>query len=256
MDALFRRLVLEAGPVHAALAPPNGANGPAPAGRPGGTPWPPRRTARQPSHDAATSIPYLVGLRHPPFQLRRRLAVRPRADLAAVPAHPGREGAQEAEEAEAVEDDFTPSLASPYRWRDWADPGRAEAEVQETASAASWLREQKLLPYLKGLKERPNATPRQKVTRNHVRRGAHAIDTERNFLDVLDKVHEIRAGSVDPTHVFPLSQVYEGLLLKMGEKGNDGGQFFTPRDHPGDGPQIAARTGNDGVRPGCGTGGF
>ena len=25
-------------------------------------------------------------------------------------------------------------------------------------------------------------------------------------------------------------QVYEGLLLKMGEKGNDGGQFFTPRE--------------------------
>jgi type I restriction enzyme M protein len=35
---------------------------------------------------------------------------------------------------------------------------------------------------------------------------------------------------VDTTHVFTLSQVYEGLLLKMGEKGNDGGQFFTPRE--------------------------
>ena len=56
------------------------------------------------------------------------------------------------------------------------------------------------------------------------------IDTERNLLDVLDKVHEISAETVDPTHVFTLSQVYEGLLLKMGEKGNDGGQFFTPRE--------------------------
>ena len=55
------------------------------------------------------------------------------------------------------------------------------------------------------------------------------IDTERNFLDVLDKVQEISGETVDPTHVFTLSQVYEGLLLKMGEKGNDGGQFFTPR---------------------------
>ena len=27
---------------------------------------------------------------------------------------------------------------------------------------------------------------------------------------------------MDPTHIFTLSQVYEGLLLKMGEKGNDG----------------------------------
>jgi type I restriction enzyme M protein len=56
------------------------------------------------------------------------------------------------------------------------------------------------------------------------------IDTERNLLDVLDKVHEISADRVDDQHVFTLSQVYEGLLLKMGEKGNDGGQFFTPRE--------------------------
>ena len=47
---------------------------------------------------------------------------------------------------------------------------------------------------------------------------------------MLDKVHEISTETVDPTHVFTLSQVYEGLLLKMGEKGNDGGQFFTPRE--------------------------
>lgn len=43
------------------------------------------------------------------------------------------------------------------------------------------------------------------------------IDTERNLLDVLDKVHDIKDESIDPTHVFPLSQIYEGLLLKMGE---------------------------------------
>ncbi len=36
--------------------------------------------------------------------------------------------------------------------------------------------------------------------------------------------------SVDQQHIFPLSQVYEGLLLQMGEKNNDGGQFFTPRE--------------------------
>src|SRR3972149_1793216 len=55
-------------------------------------------------------------------------------------------------------------------------------------------------------------------------------DREKTFPDVVDRVHAIRAAAVDPTHVFTLSQVYEGLLLKMGEKGNDGGQFFTPRE--------------------------
>jgi hypothetical protein len=44
------------------------------------------------------------------------------------------------------------------------------------------------------------------------------------FLDVLDKVHELSAETVDTRHVITISKVYEGLLLKMGEKGNDGGQ--------------------------------
>lgn len=43
------------------------------------------------------------------------------------------------------------------------------------------------------------------------------IDTERHFLDIVDKVHEIHHENIDTTHIFTLSQVYEGLLLKMGE---------------------------------------
>ena len=83
------------------------------------------------------------------------------------------------------------------------------------------------------------------------------IDTEKNFLDVLDKVHQLSTEAIDPTHVFTLSQVYEGLLLKMGEKGNDGGQFFTPRQVI----RAMVQATNPGIDetvydPGCGTGGF
>jgi type I restriction enzyme M protein len=74
---------------------------------------------------------------------------------------------------------------------------------------------------------------------------------------VLDKVHEISSVTVDDTHVFTLSQVYEGLLLKMGEKGNDGGQFFTPRQVIKAMVQvIAPRVDETVYDPGCGTGGF
>jgi type I restriction enzyme M protein len=57
--------------------------------------------------------------------------------------------------------------------------------------------------------------------------------------------------------VFTLSQVYEGLLLKLGEKNNDGGQFFTPRQViKAMVRAIDPRVGETVYDPGCGTGGF
>jgi len=115
-----------------------------------------------------------------------------------------------------------------------------------------------LLLHLKGLKNGSDASPRQKVI-SEIMTGVERvrIDTERNFLDVLDKVHQLTAEAVDSTHVFTLSQVYEGLLLKMGEKGNDGGQFFTPRQVIKAMVQVIDPGVDDTVYdPGCGTGGF
>ena len=140
---------------------------------------------------------------------------------------------REAEEAEAVGAEYTRSLEAPYRWQDWAAPGGPKRTELQNGSLGAFFGfvNGDLIPRLKSLREKPNAAPRQKVI-SEIFSGVERtrIDTERNLLDVLDKGHEISAESVDPTHVFTLSQVYEGLLLKMGEKGNDGGQFFTPRE--------------------------
>jgi len=141
--------------------------------------------------------------------------------------------AKDAERAEAVGAELMPSLEVPYRWQDWAAPGGPKRQelAGGTLGAFKGFVDGELIPHLKKLKERPNATARQKVI-SEIFSGIDRtrIDTERNLLDVLDKVHEISGENVDTTHVFTLSQVYEGLLLKMGEKGNDGGQFFTPRE--------------------------
>jgi len=167
---------------------------------------------------------------------------------------------REAEQAEAVGAEFTPSLEAPYRWQDWAaKSGSKRAELQNGALGAFFsFVNGELLPHLRGLRERPNAAPRQKVI-SEILSGVERIriDTERNLLDVLDKVHEITDEATDPTHVFPLSQVYEGLLLKMGEKGNDGGQFFTPREVIRAMVRaINPKAGETVYDPGCGTGGF
>ena len=166
----------------------------------------------------------------------------------------------EAETAEAVGAEFQPSLETPYRWRDWAAPeGTKRKELQNGALGAFFgFVNGDLIPHLKGLRERPNSTSRQKVI-SEIFAGIERtrIDTERNFLDVLDKVHEISAENVDTTHVFTLSQVYEGLLLKMGEKGNDGGQFFTPREIIRAMVRVIdPKVGETVYDPGCGTGGF
>ena len=159
----------------------------------------------------------------------------------------------EAEEAEVIGSTFAPSLQSPYRWRDWAAPYDDNAPPLVTASEdkpQGWKRKElqegqefngfinfvnnELLPHLRSLSDpvkHPNASPRQRVIGEIMSGVQHTrVDTEKNLLDVLDKVHEISEQNIDTTHVFPLSQVFEGLLLKMGEKGNDGGQFFTPRE--------------------------
>ncbi len=153
--------------------------------------------------------------------------------------------ASEQDELEAVGQDFKPSLGTPYRWREWAAPYDDDMFKQIDGLPQGWKRKEltdgaegeffkflhtDLIPHLKALKTLPNASPRQKVISEILSSiDRTRIDTEKNFLDILDKVHAISQENIDTTHIFALSQVYEGLLLKMGEKGNDGGQFFTPR---------------------------
>ena len=168
--------------------------------------------------------------------------------------------AREEDEAAAVGDTFIPSLPSPYRWRDWAAPDgvkRKELEAGKLGDFFGFVNGD-LIPRLKKLATDPNATARQKVIGEALSGVERTrVDTERNFLDVLDRVHRLDLAGADEQHMFVLSQAYEGLLLRMGEKGNDGGQFFTPREIIR--AIVAAvdpKPGETIYDPCCGTGGF
>jgi type I restriction enzyme M protein len=104
----------------------------------------------------------------------------------------------------------------------------------------------------------PAATPKQRIIGRIMTAVERVrVDSETNLRDTLDRVHEISIDHVDDTHFFTLSQVYEDLLLKMGEKNLDGGQFFTPREviramvHT-----VDPKLGQTVYDPCCGTGGF
>lgn len=186
------------------------------------------------------------------------------------------------EAADAVGGTFTPALASPFRWQDWAAPFKDEVKHPKTDEGKpyGWKRQElfskgdgklfdfintELLPHLHALDfdpktklPNPTASRKQRVIGRIMTAVERVrVDSETNLRDILDKVDEISIDHVDDTHFFTLSQVYEDLLLKMGEKNSDGGQFFTPREviramvHT-----IQPKLGDTIYDPCCGTGGF
>ncbi len=166
---------------------------------------------------------------------------------------------QEQKRAAEAGRSFSPTLCAPYRWQDWAAPGSSLRGTRTTMqTAVKDFVNSRLLPYLHALADHPDSTARQRVLSSVVAATERVqIDTEANFLAVLDKVHTINQADIDPTHLFTLSQVYESLLLKMGEKGGDGGQFFTPREIVRVMVQVVApQPGETVYDPCCGTGGF
>lgn len=190
--------------------------------------------------------------------------------------------AKEREEAEVVGANFSSALNSPYRWRDCAAPFSEGEDHQRTDEGKpfGWKRQElfaagdgklfdfinnELLPHLHGLDidkrtglPNPNASRKQRIIGRIMTAVERVrVDSETNLRDILDKVDEISIDHVDDQHFFTLSQVYEDLLLKMGEKNSDGGQFFTPREviramvHT-----VDPEPGKTIYDPGCGTGGF
>ena len=163
-------------------------------------------------------------------------------------------------EAKVLGIDFIPSLKPPYRWTDWGNKNGKQRNKLVKGTIGSYFDfiNTKLIPHLKSLRKLPEATSRQRVI-SEIMSGIDRvrIDTEKNFLDICDKIDGITNDNVDDTHIFTLSQIYEGLLLKMGEKGNDGGQFFTPREIiRAMVKTIAPKVGETVYDPCCGTGGF
>lgn len=183
------------------------------------------------------------------------------------------------ESAEAQGNLFIPALRAPYRWQDWAAPLKPDSDAfTPEGRPVGWKREQlkarvgdlfaflnkDLLPYLHSLDVLPNgrpnpaASPKQRVIGRIMSAVERVrVDSETNLCDILDKVNEIHTDHIDDQHFFTLSQVYEDLLLKMGEKNSDGGQFFTPREVVRAMVRIAdPQPGETVYDPCCGTGGF
>ena len=166
----------------------------------------------------------------------------------------------EAESREALGIPHRHSLELRYRWSNWAAPNgqlRQEIEIGPPNAMIDFVDDQ-LLPYLRTLHSAVDATDAQR-TISQIISGVDAIgmDGNKNLLDILDLLWEIRADRSDAASVFAFSQAYEGLLLEMGQTNKDVGQFFTSR------VVVSAivravdpKLGETVYDPCCGTGGF
>ncbi|MDW8054908.1 MAG: N-6 DNA methylase [Anaerolineae bacterium] len=182
--------------------------------------------------------------------------------------------AEEEAHAPALRVPFTPSIEPPYRWRDWATPPDDPMPLfQRDGFQPGWKRREltekslgtflnfvnnELFPYLRDLSRRPGATARQRVIGMiFANKERTILESETNLLDALDRVDALARAEISDQHIFLLSQAFEGLLPRLGEKANDGGQFFTPREII----RVIVRTVNPQLGrkvydPCCGTGGF
>lgn len=113
--------------------------------------------------------------------------------------------AREQERARAVGAEFTPSLESPYRWRDWAAPGGPKRQQLQNGTLGAVLSfvNAELLPYLRGLRDKPGAAPQQKVGRVH--------RLCRDHIHSVEHIQEIAVGAYDLKAVNPNAKRNEDL---------------------------------------------
>lgn len=155
---------------------------------------------------------------------------------------------QAEQRALALGQSFEPVLSSPYRWSDWAAPydkSKSKDEITnnklqgwkrfelDNAGTDNFLKfiNNELFSFLKELKNKPTATDLQKVISEiFINKEKTVVVSVTNMQDVIDKIHDLSNSKIDDQHMFPISQAFEGLLPSLGEKKNDGGQFFTPRE--------------------------
>lgn len=182
---------------------------------------------------------------------------------------------KEEQAARALGTSYQSTLDLPYRWRDWAAPFDHQIPTEESRGnhLPGWKRRElsdapmgtylafvndHLFPYLKTLGEKLGATNKRKVISEIFRNKEKTIlSSETNLQNALDKVHALTEARISDQHIFPISQAFEGLLPSLGERKNDGGQFFTPREIIRVIVQVVnPQLGKTVYDPCCGTGGF
>ncbi|MGA2666489.1 MAG: N-6 DNA methylase [Patescibacteria group bacterium] len=109
---------------------------------------------------------------------------------------------------------YQPVIEKKYQWSAWS-----KLEAKEQSEFVNI----KLFPYLRNLR----GTPLKNIIASLFDDLRNYMHSPFNFKDVVNLLDELDFSKPEDTHI--ISQVYEELLLKMGQEGGASGEFYTPR---------------------------
>lgn len=136
-----------------------------------------------------------------------------------------------ADEAALKGKTYTPILAKPYRWQDWAAPKIADGKPDPNARTGSDLIDfvnGKLVPHLKSFKDSSVAADSLQYKIGEIfSEVANRFRSGYTLRDVLQIVATLSFGSSEAKH--ELSDLYETRIKRMGNAGRNGGEYYTPR---------------------------
>ena len=136
-----------------------------------------------------------------------------------------------ADEAALTGKAYTPILAKPYRWQDWAAPRTADGKPDLNAKTGADLIDfvnGKLVPHLKSFKDSSvDADSLQYKIGEIFSEVANRFRSGYTLRDVLQIVDTLSFGSSEAKH--ELSDLYETRIKRMGNAGRNGGEYYTPR---------------------------
>ena len=136
-----------------------------------------------------------------------------------------------ADEAALKGKTYTPILAKPYRWQDWAAPKTKDGKPDLNAKTGADLIEfvnGKLVPHLKSFKDSSvDADSLQYKIGEIFSEVANRFRSGYTLRDVLQIVDTLSFGSSEAKH--ELSDLYETRIKRMGNAGRNGGEYYTPR---------------------------
>lgn len=116
--------------------------------------------------------------------------------------------------AQVFGEDYQTVIEEKYRWSKWSN-----LDAKELFEFVN----EKVFPYLRNLR----GTPLKNIVSSLFEDLRNYMHSPYNFKDVVNLLNDLDFSNPADTHI--ISQVYEELLLKMGQEGGASGEFYTPR---------------------------